>query len=124
METLGSKLKQLRKNLTQDEVANILQVDRSTLASWETNRREPDIATLCRIADYFHISIDWLVGRIPAKASTQPPRIQENPAVYQPDTDEAWTTVIAFARTHGLKPEQVKQLIELNVQIALTLNEQ
>lgn len=52
METLGDKIEQLRKELTQEELAVLLQVDRSTLASWEVNRREPDSSGFL----YFHFS--------------------------------------------------------------------
>ena len=77
METLGDKIKHLRGKLTQEELAVILQVDRSTLASWEVNRREPDIATLCLIASFFHVTIDWLVGHTMTTRSTVPSRSSE-----------------------------------------------
>ena len=35
----------------------------STIGMWESGKREPDFETLCKIADYFSVSIDYLVGR-------------------------------------------------------------
>ncbi|EGO64345.1 helix-turn-helix domain-containing protein [Acetonema longum] len=125
-ETLGGKIKQLRQlrqNLTQEALADILQVDRSTLASWEINRREPDVATLCRIADFFKVSVDWLVGYKPAKAAltSESSFIQENGCAYPSAEDPGWEKVIAAARQYGLEPDIVQQLIELNAKIALSL---
>ena len=58
-------LKQLRlyHNLTQNELSNILNIKQSTYSHYETGKRQPDISTLIRIADFFHCSIDYLVGR-------------------------------------------------------------
>ncbi|KYZ76081.1 XRE family transcriptional regulator [Anaerosporomusa subterranea] len=125
METLGDKIKQLRSKLTQEELASILQVDRSTLASWEINRREPDIRTLCRLAALFKVSVDWLVGYTPdpghsSEAGTG--LLQENATHYQTVEDAAWHKVIDTAKYYGLKPDNVLQLIEVNAKIVLAVN--
>lgn len=122
MESLGDKIKQLRNKLTQEELAVMLQVDRSTLASWEVNRREPDIATLCRIAALFKVSVDWLVGHRPGKEYTAAAAdlIHETTIDYQTD-NAAWREVITTARQYGFDPDTVCQLLELNVKIALAL---
>lgn len=119
METLGSRIKQLRNKLTQEQLATILQVDRSTLASWEVNRREPDIATLCRIAAFFKVSVDWLVGYQPHAANTENAgQFRENANEYYTKHDEAWQQVVVTARQHGYQPGDVCQLLDLNVKIA------
>ena len=58
-------LKSLRisKGLTQDELSKILKVSRSTVGMYEKGDREPDYETLEYIADYFNVSIDYLLGR-------------------------------------------------------------
>jgi transcriptional regulator with XRE-family HTH domain len=126
METLGDKIKHLRSKLTQEELAALLQVDRSTLASWEINRREPDIETLCRLANFFHVTVDWLVGYEPTKKSSLPPvaLVHEAANHYQANDSEAWQKIIAKAQNYGLTPDQVYQLLELNAQIALALKDQ
>lgn len=123
METLGDKIKQLRNKLTQEELASILQVDRSTLASWEINRREPDIRTLCRLATFFKVSVDWLVGHTPERGHSSEAStglLQENAAKYRITEDPAWLKVIDTAKYYGLKPDDVRQLIEVNAKIVLT----
>ena len=58
-------LKSLRKaqGLTQDELAKILKISRSTIGMYENGSREPDYETLENIADYFNVDIDYLLGR-------------------------------------------------------------
>ncbi len=122
METLGDKIKLLRNKLTQEELAAILKVERSTLASWEVNRREPDIATLRRIATHFQVSIDWLVGHIPSQTMVLPAaQVQETAADYSAVFDSAWQKVIETANVYGIEPDTVCQLIETNAKIALSL---
>jgi len=125
METLGERIKRLRNKLTQEELAVILKVERSTLASWEVNRREPDIATLCRLADFFKVSIDWLVGHTSSQ-TTYPPtanRFQEATGLYQSFADKRWEKVTKIAQTYGYEPDSVYQLLELNAKIALALKD-
>ncbi len=59
------KLKEFRQklNLSQIELAKQLTIPQQTYCSYETGRSQPNIETLIKIADYFNISIDQLVGR-------------------------------------------------------------
>lgn len=61
MVTLGEKLRMLRiqNNITQEGVAKILEVDRSTVASWEIGRREPDCSTLSRLIKLYNSSANY-----------------------------------------------------------------
>lgn len=61
----SQNLKTLRKKkyLTGIELAKKLNVSHSTLASWETGRHFPHIEDIIKIADFFEISIDELLGR-------------------------------------------------------------
>lgn len=60
-----SNLKLLRKEagMSQEDLANALEIERSTVAKYETGDRSPDVEMLCKIADVLHISIDELLGR-------------------------------------------------------------
>ncbi len=55
------KLLRKRRGRTQDEVANFLNMKRSTLSGYENNIAEPGIGNLIVFSDYFNISIDTLV---------------------------------------------------------------
>lgn len=63
METITTRLRTLREkeSLTQVEVAAALHIGQSTYNRYERGIREPDHETLKAIADYFHVSIDFLL---------------------------------------------------------------
>lgn len=65
MKTCGLRISELResKNMTQEELAKHLGITRASLSHYETSRREPDIETLNKIADFFQVSVDYLMGR-------------------------------------------------------------
>ena len=56
---------ELRKKygLNQAELASQLRVDRTTYAHWELDRRRPELNSLIQMADFYDISLDYLVGR-------------------------------------------------------------
>ena len=58
-------LKELRaeKGFTQKEVADSLGVSKNCYAGYEQGYREPDLKTFRKIADYFGVSADYLLGR-------------------------------------------------------------
>lgn len=59
------RLKEIRKNhcISQLKLAMDLNMNQNTISRYETGDREPGIADLIKIADYFNVSIDYLVGR-------------------------------------------------------------
>lgn len=59
------RLKELRKknNISQLKLAMDLQLNQNAISRYETGAREADYATLIKIADYFDISIDYLLER-------------------------------------------------------------
>lgn len=58
------QLKKLRMNkgLSQRELASIFKVSTGTVGNWEVGTREPDYATLTRLANFFNVSVDYLLG--------------------------------------------------------------
>lgn len=56
------KALELRKQTkkTQEDVANELKISRGTYANYESLKTQPDIETLCKIADYYGVSLDYL----------------------------------------------------------------
>ncbi len=61
----GKKLKELRieKNLSQRKLGEILSVCNQTVSFWESGNREPDLDAIIKIADFFDVSADYLLGR-------------------------------------------------------------
>ncbi len=65
MMLFGGRIATLRDKyeLTQAELAEKLGISRAALSHYEKNRREPDVQILTKIADYFHVTVDYLIGR-------------------------------------------------------------
>ena len=60
---MNLKLLRTSKKLTQAEMGKILNITGATYNGYETEKYEPTINTLCQLADYFNVSLDYLVGR-------------------------------------------------------------
>lgn len=60
---IGQKLKEERskKKLTQEELAEILNVSRSTVSSWEVGRTYPDLDLIVALIDLYEVSLDILL---------------------------------------------------------------
>lgn len=65
MKIFEERFKELRKEsgLAQDKLAIKLQIGKSTVSYYETGRSEPTISMLIKIADFFDVSTDYLLGR-------------------------------------------------------------
>ncbi len=63
--SFGSNMVKLRneKGIYQKELAAYLQVSIGTISNYEKDRHFPDQDTLCKIADYFGVTIDYLLER-------------------------------------------------------------
>ena len=62
---LTERLKELRheKNVLQKDVANYLNITTSAYGFYEKGKRIPDSETLTKLANYFNVSLDYLVGK-------------------------------------------------------------
>ena len=63
----GNKLENLRKlrqerNLSQRALANLMGISQQSINKYETGKTQPDINMLMTLAEFFHTSIDYLVG--------------------------------------------------------------
>lgn len=67
--TFSERLTTLReeKQLSRQKVADDLQISRASLEYYEKGLRKPDIEVAARIADYYNVSTDYLLGRAPAR---------------------------------------------------------
>lgn len=62
---IGEKIANLRKKrgMSQSQLAKELNIGTSTLGMYETGKRSPNPEMLNKLADYFHVSVDYLLGR-------------------------------------------------------------
>lgn len=62
----AQRLKELRKDrgLTQIQFAQQFHVSNGAVAMWETGKREPDFDTMNRLAAFFNVTVDYLLGNV------------------------------------------------------------
>lgn len=65
MKIFAERLKELRKEkgISQAALAKGLQVSYAVVCYWETDRSEPTAPNLVKIAEFFDVSVDYLLGR-------------------------------------------------------------
>lgn len=65
---LGESLRRLREKsgYTQQQIANVLNIDRSTYSYYELGKTSPDISTLLTLAGIFSVSLEELLGQEPS----------------------------------------------------------
>ncbi|MDE6597271.1 MAG: helix-turn-helix domain-containing protein [Clostridia bacterium] len=61
---LGERLKALRqeKNIGQNFLAKDLQLSNASISYWETGKQEPTAEAIFKLAKYFNVSADYLLG--------------------------------------------------------------
>lgn len=87
------RLKQLREKngWTQNDVASILDIAKSTYVKYERGEREPRYGTLIALAELFQVSVDYLLGKA------------EVDSIYKENINEAYNYIFSneFAKEHG-----------------------
>lgn len=119
---LPKKLKSLREgaNLTQKQVADVLNVDRSTYTYYELGKSRPDMDALIQLASIFKVSVDELLDYHPKpEASESTPTVfhsgkpnykRSYPQVALPDLDrEEQNLILLYRSLHG---NQQKEFLE------------
>lgn len=74
------KLLRRQHNLSQKEIGNIFHASQNTVSQWENGTRKPSYDIIQEIADYFDVSVDYLLGRqeqLPELNSKDKREIQE-----------------------------------------------
>lgn len=108
----ADKLKELRaiNGLTQAEFAHEFSISNGTIAMWETGKRTPDIETIKRIANYFNVSVDYLVDNDEERHSVSEKDIKF--ALFhgaEGITDEMYAEVKQFAEMVKLREENKRK---------------
>lgn len=63
-EVFAIRIKAIRKELglTQNQVSKDTEIDQSRISKYETGELQPDLEKLGQLANYYEVSIDWLLG--------------------------------------------------------------
>lgn len=69
---MRNRIRDLRedKDLRQSDLAEKTGIDQRTISNYETGKTAPDAYALIKLADFFDVSIDYLIGRVKYDYST------------------------------------------------------
>lgn len=108
-----------KRGISQMEFSKIIGVSQQTIGSWETGRTSPDIEMIKKLAQYFNVTTDYLLGNdlIPGLlgnseklgSSTGYYHDQEVAAIAQEMHDKPEIRVL-FDATRGLKKESIEEV--------------
>lgn len=95
------RLKELRtsQNLKQKDIAEALGISVQAYSNYENGNREPDLETLNNLANYFKVSVDYLLGR-----ADEPQGVV---------LDGVYFRIASEAQEIGVPPEDIEKIIEL-----------
>lgn len=98
------KILRAEKDITQAEFAHIIGVAQQTVGSWEKGKSTPSYELLNKIADYFNVSADYLLGRESHNVSLSDEQ-KSLLTYFNPLTNEAkkavWTMIKSLSITHS-----------------------
>ena len=111
---LGKRLEELRikKGLKKREVAKVLNVHESTYGKYELNKNEPEVATLQKLAKYFDVSVDYLLGISPT-----PNPLPSDTAALLEQIEELKSKLSQSQAENAVEEKIIKQLSQLIVEM-------
>lgn len=105
MSTFNIKLKELRKqrNLSQQELAKIIGISKSSINMYERGEREPGIETINAFAEFFDVQTDYLFGK------TLDNRSKKHSKIYG---KQIYELIESYRIEHGFSSEQIEELLD------------
>lgn len=110
------QLKMLRTNLgrKQSAVADALGISRQAYSNYESGKRTPDIDTIKRMAQYFNVSIDALVGKFDLQLFSNTPQAKATRLVGRimssKDDKKIELIIDSINKISTMSPEQIESL--------------
>lgn len=107
---IGKRIKALRneRNLLQKDLAEKLNLSQQTISLYESEKRQPDYQILQSIADFFNVSVDYLLGRTDNTKDLSSP-IRESELKYSVQNE----IIDEIQKLSPESQEDLKKLIEL-----------
>jgi transcriptional regulator with XRE-family HTH domain len=102
--TIGRRLQELLelRDEKQAELARRFGWSAMAVSQWVNDKREPDVETIIKLADYFGVTVDYLVGR------TDDPQGRTHP-----DLPDDWEDTIRKLEGEGISAEDIDAALEL-----------
>lgn len=112
-----SRIRQLREKnkISREDFAKKIDVSYAALSKYETGKRQPDYETLQKIADYFEVSLDYLLGRTDNSGSIKDKKNSNDYPSWGDEAEfEAWvndSSVHKFYKEFKESPEERKKAL-------------
>jgi transcriptional regulator with XRE-family HTH domain len=122
MNSFGDRIRYLRKkhNLTQQELASKFYLNKSSISRYERGNQLPEHDLLEKIADYFNVSVDYLLGRTNIRSKTDAADKISESLNDDPELSQFWDALkeredlkLLFKQTKDLAPNDVKKIIRI-----------
>ena len=115
--------KRLQKGLTQEQLAQIIQISPQSVSKWERGDGYPDITLLPRIANYFQITVDELIGNDEATRQEDTDNF-ERTWWSVPHTEEGWQKRLELGKEYyGKYPQNYEIMHRLSEAIVNNMNQ-
>lgn len=103
---IGKRIKQLReeRGITQEELAIIIECSTAMIGLIETGKRVGSVQNLVKLAEYFFVSTDYLLGLTNEKRETL-------------NVPQGYAVVLSEALDKKVSPDKLKKLIEVSKQL-------
>ena len=106
----SDRLRKLRaeNKLKQEELAKKFNTSKAAISNYENDYRKPTMDLISDLADFFGVSIDYIMGKTDIRKIELPPELQEFIKKHGIDYIES----AKFAHEKGVPPEDIKVIIE------------
>lgn len=96
MKQIKDRILQLRQehNLTRVELADRLDINKSSITRYESGEMKPNLDVMMKIANEFSVSLDWLAG-------------------YEIEEENKYESIVKECLKNNISPEKLKKFIEL-----------
>jgi len=113
MKHYGERIAYLREKhkMKQEELAAKLGISRASLSHYEKQRRQPDYKTLKKIADYFDVTIDYIIGRTDNPGTTVDPETKQFVESLELSDERILEKFALTVDGRELSPEEAKRFI-------------
>lgn len=108
----GSRLKKLREkyNLTQKQLGEKINVSEQAIANYESNRRDPDDFLKIKIANFFGVTVDYLLGNETFNLNSDSDKDKELLQTVSEDMANPLSKAI-YSKASELKTDKDRQIV-------------
>ena len=121
---LSTRLKELRatKQISQAELSNILGVTQQAVGKWERDKTTPDYETLKKLASFFNVTTDYLLGNDAPAASSLPPLTPKDEREISKDLENMIESLSGAAAMGDPEDDEDMEMLRASLKQAMVLS--